>query len=139
MLANLLALAATVVLLVFMGYFMLGSLPLLVLEHDTPLDARFIRGFFNLYYRAVLLAAGATTVAYGVAGKPAFCAGMAILMLVVFLASRRIIPAMDALRETMKPDDAAAIARFRRLHMAGMLLNAAQLVAVGTSLLWLKL
>ncbi|MDM0068471.1 hypothetical protein [Variovorax sp. J31P207] len=44
------ALIPTVLLLVWMGFFMMGSLPLLVLKHDTPLDSRFIRGLFNVYY-----------------------------------------------------------------------------------------
>ncbi len=41
------ALVFTVALLVTTAYFLLGGLPLLVLDHDKPLDARFIRGFFN--------------------------------------------------------------------------------------------
>ena len=39
-----LALISTVALLVCMGFFMMGSLPLLILKHDTPLDSHFIRG-----------------------------------------------------------------------------------------------
>ena len=46
-----LALISAVVLLVWMGFFMMGSLPLLVLKHDTPVDSRFIRGLFNLVLR----------------------------------------------------------------------------------------
>src|SRR4051794_37478727 len=48
------ALISTVALLVWMGFFMMGSLPLLILKHDTPLDARFIRGLFNVYYLALV-------------------------------------------------------------------------------------
>jgi len=33
---------------------MLGSLPLLILKHDTPVDARFIRNLFSLYYAAAM-------------------------------------------------------------------------------------
>lgn len=139
MLANLLSLGTTVVLLVFMGYFMLGSLPLLVLNHDTPLDARFIRGFFHLYYRAVLPAALAAAAAYAFAGHPAYCAGMLVLALVVFQSRRVVLRDMDRVRETMTSDDAAAIARFRRLHIGGMVLNVVQLLLVALSLLWLKL
>ena len=46
------ALFFTVVLLVIIAYFLMGGLPLLVLKHDVPLDARFIRSFFNAYYAA---------------------------------------------------------------------------------------
>nr|WP_222622452.1 hypothetical protein [Ramlibacter albus] len=122
-----------------MGYFALGSLPLLILKHDTPMDARFIRGFFHLYYRAVLFAAVTTSVAYAFAGQPGFCAGMAVLALVVFTASRIVLPGMDALRNTMTPEDAGAIARFRRLHGYGMALNALQVVTVGWSMTLLRL
>ena len=86
-----LALVATVGVLICMGYFMLGSLPLLVLNHDTPLDARFIRGLFHL---------------------------------------RGIVSRMDAVRAAMTATDAEAIARFRRLHVGGMLLNVVQLMAL---------
>jgi hypothetical protein len=131
MLPKVLALATTVVLLVFMGYFMLGSLPLLVLKHDTPTDARFIRGFFNVYYRAVLLAAIVSAVAYAFAGQPLFCAGMTALAIVVEAARRVVLSRMDYLRGVMTADDAAAIAKFRRIHIGGMVLNAAQLAALG--------
>ena len=49
-----LPLATIVLLLLWMGFFMLGSLqlPLLILRHDTPLDARFIRGRFDVYSSA---------------------------------------------------------------------------------------
>jgi hypothetical protein len=139
MLANVLALASTVILLVVMGYFMLGSLPLLVLKHDTPLDARFIRGFFDLYYRALLVAAGASALAYAVAGKFAFFAGLTCLAAVAFVARRRMIPQMDAARAALAPHDQATIRRFRRLHIAGMLLNFVQLMGVASSLLLLRL
>lgn len=63
----------TVALLVTTAYFLMGGLPLLVLQHDTPVDARFIRGFFNLYYRAVLVTAVGAAASYawlGWAGWP---------------------------------------------------------------------
>ncbi len=37
------ALFSTIPLLLCMGYFFMGSLPLLILKHDTPMDSRFIR------------------------------------------------------------------------------------------------
>lgn len=49
MLTTILPLATIVLLLLWMGFFMLGSLPLVILRHDTPLDARFIRGLFDVY------------------------------------------------------------------------------------------
>ena len=71
------ALFFTVALLVTTAYFLLGSVPLLVLKHDTPLDARFVRGFFNTYYLGAMVTAGAAAVSYAVAGNPGFAAGAA--------------------------------------------------------------
>ena len=39
------ALFFTVVLLAVTTYFLLGSVPLLTLKHDNPIDARFIKSF----------------------------------------------------------------------------------------------
>jgi hypothetical protein len=36
----------------------LGSLPLMILKHDSPLDARFIRACSTCNYKAVMVAAG---------------------------------------------------------------------------------
>ena len=44
------AMVCTVVLMVTNAYFLMGSMPLLTLRHDTPLDARFIRAFYATYY-----------------------------------------------------------------------------------------
>lgn len=134
MLPIVVALMATVVLLVWMGFFMMGSLPLLVLAHDTPLDSRFIRGLFNVYYLAVMLTATAATLSYAWAGRPVFALGMAFIAALAFaLRGWIIIPRMDLLRETV-PAAEASIREFRRLHIAGMVLNLVQLAAVAWAL-----
>ena len=51
------ALLFTVVLLAVTAYFLLGSVPLLVLKHDNPMDSRFIRSFYITYFRIALIAA----------------------------------------------------------------------------------
>ena len=62
----------TVALLVTTAYFLMGGLPLLTLKHDTPLDARFVRGFFNVYYRAAFWA---SPVSYTHLTLPTICSG----------------------------------------------------------------
>jgi len=139
MLPVVIALIATVILLVWMGFFMMGSLPLLVLKHDTPLDSRFIRGLFNVYYVAVMLTASAAALSYAWSGKPAFAIGMALIAALAFALRRWIIiPRMDLLRHTI-PDTGTSIFRFRRLHVAGMMLNMAQLCTVAWALTRLAL
>ncbi|MBI2770806.1 MAG: hypothetical protein HYX47_14360 [Burkholderiales bacterium] len=134
-----LALLATVGLLISMGFFMLGSLPLLILKHDTPLDARFIRGLFHYYYRAVLVTSTAATIAYAFAKRPAFSLGMCVVAVLALIAHRLVIGRMDALRGTMTPEDAVGIHSFRRWHVGGMAFNVLQLATVAYGLTGLSL
>src|SRR4051794_14553180 len=126
--------ATLVLLLVWMGFFMLGSLPLMILKHDTPLDARFIRGLFDVYYKAVMVVAAAGTLAHALAGRPATTAGLAAVGGIAFWSRREILSRMDRLRVTMTADDAAGIRRFRRLHVLGMVMNFVQLLAICVAL-----
>ena len=135
-----LSLLATVLLMVWMGFFALGSLPLLVLNHDTPLDARFIRGLFNVYYLAATFTGSAASLAYVWAGMPGFAIGTGCIAALSFSLRRWfIIPRMDGLRATMTAEDTASILRFRVLHILGMMLNVAQLGTLAWSLTKLKL
>lgn len=134
MLPTVAAFITIVILLVWMGFFMLGSLPLMILKHDTPLDARFIRGLFDVYYKAVMVTAGAGALAHGVAHRPVIAAGMAGVALIAFVSRRRILSRMDELREAMTATDTGRIRQFRSLHVWGMVLNLAQLLAICVAL-----
>ncbi len=128
------ALMATVLLLVWMGFFMMGSLPLLILKHDTPLDSRFIRGLFNVYYLAVMFTGSAAALCFAWSGRPIFSVGMAFIAGLAFSLRRwLIIPRMDLLRGTIPAVDVSA-RQFRRLHIAGMTLNVVQLGTVAWAL-----
>jgi hypothetical protein len=133
--ALLAALFFTVALLVTTAYFLLGSVPLLVLSHDTPMDSRFVRGFFNTYYLAVMYIAGATAVSYVAAGRPAVAAGAAGLVILAIAMRRKIVAKMDALRTQIDAGAGAVIASFRRLHLMAILVNLAQLVLIVWSLI----
>lgn len=128
------ALVFTVALLVTTAYFLLGSIPLLVLRHDTPLDARFVRGFFNIYYVAAVVTAGATSISYALAGRPALATGAAALALLAFILRRKVIPTMDALGAQIQANAMNAVPGFRRTHIAAIAVNLVQLVAIVWSL-----
>jgi hypothetical protein len=121
---------ATVILLVCMGFFMLGSLPLLVLKHDTPLDSRFIRGLFNVYYVAVMITATIGAASFALADRPDFALAFSIIGFIGVVSRHMFIARMDTLRGTMTATDHLAIRRFRLLHIAGMLSNVVQLMAL---------
>jgi hypothetical protein len=133
------ALFFTVALLVTTAYFIMGSIPLLVLKHDTPLDSRFVRGFFNSYYLGAMFTAGATATSYAFAGRLVFAGGAAALALVAALLRRKVIPQMDSLRAEIDAGGADAIARFRRTHLSAILINVAQLALIVWSLVTFSL
>lgn len=122
----------TVALLVTTAYFIMGSLPLLVLKHDTPLDARFVRGFFNLYYRAALVTATATAISFAAAGRLGIAAGAAALAVLSLVLRRQVIPKMDALGAQIQSstDYTSAIPGFRKTHVTAIAINLAQLVVI---------
>ena len=130
----LIALFFTVALLVTTVYFILGSIPLLVLKHDTPLDASFVRGFFNLYYVAAVVTASATSISYAFAGRPALATGAAALAVLAVLLRKKIIPKMDALGTQIQSNDMDAIPGFRKTHITAIAINVVQLVAIVWSL-----
>lgn len=125
----------TVALLVVTAYFLLGSIPLLVLKHDTPLDSRFVRGFFNTYYLAAMFTAAATAASYAIAGQPVYAAGAAGLAILAASLRRWIIPKMDTLQAQIRQSNNEAIPGFRRTHVIAILINLAQLVAIVWSLI----
>ncbi len=123
------ALISTVVLLVWMGFFMMGSLPLLILKHDTPVDSLFIRGLFNVYYVAIMATAAVGALSSAIAGRPLIALALGGVAGVGFAGRHWFVSRMDIVRGTMTADDSSAIWQFRRLHVTGMLLNAALLAA----------
>jgi hypothetical protein len=120
----------TVALLFTTGYFLLGGLPLLVLKHDVPLDARFIRGFFNVYYRAAFWTALGACASFALWGRFGFALGAALIAAVATLLRSRLLPAMQRLGSRIESSEGDAIRSFRRVHVIALLLNVAQLVVL---------
>ena len=133
--ALLIALFFTVALLVITTYFILGGVPLLILKHDTPMDSRFVRGFFDTCYLVTMMTATATAVSYVFAGWSALAAGAVVLALLAAILRRKIIPRMDALRDQIQVTGESPRSAVRRIHAAAKLLNVTQLVLILWSLI----
>jgi len=133
------ALFFTVALLVTTAYFLMGGLPLLILKHDTPLDSRFVRGFFNVYFLAAMATAAGTAISYAFLGRPGFAVGAAALGLAAAGLRQNMLPKLDRLRLQIVADDAAAIRRFQKIHLSLLLSNLLQLVLLVWSLTKLSL
>ena len=130
MLSKAVVLLSLVALIFPMVFFTFASPPLRILKHDTPQDARFVRGLFNYYYSVVMIAASVGAVGQMAVGRIAVGLAMGGVAAFVFAVRRWVVPRMDALRERIAGGDATAIPSFRRLHIAGILLNLVQVGVV---------
>lgn len=133
----------TVAMLCVSVYFLLGSVHLLILKHDTPVDGNFIRSFFNLYYRVAAFVAGAATLSYAFSGRLWFAVGAAVIAVLSVALRRTIIAKMDLLQSQIQSriqtTDIEAIPEFRKIHLRAILISLVQLVAVVWSLFLFKL
>ena len=129
----------TVAMLCVSVYCLLGSVPLLILKHDTPVDGNFIRSFFNLYYRVAAFVAGAATLTYAFSGRLWFAVGAAVIAVLSMVLRRTIIAKMDLLRSQIQTTDVEAIPEFRKIHFRAIVISLVQLVVVVWSLFSLKL
>lgn len=120
----------TVALLCVTAYFLLGSVPLLILKHDTPVDSNFIRSFFNLYYLMATVVATAATLSYAFSNRPWFAVGAAVIAILSACLRRTVIAKMDALKTNIHAADLEAIPEFRKTHITAIVISVVQLAAV---------
>jgi len=132
--ALMVALLFTVALLVTHAYFLMGSVPLLILKHDIPMDSRFVRSFYNTYYLAAAFNASAAAMSFAVAGRLLFALAAAALALLGVVLRRRVLPRMDSLQAQIQACVTSAIPAFRRIHVVAILVNVAQLAFIVWSL-----
>ena len=125
MMIKALALVSTVLLLMTLGFSVLGTTPLLVLKHVQPMDSRVIRQVFHYCYRLIAVVAIAACIVNALVDRQdvSVCAG-AIAILVLAL-HHWILMRMDALRVTMHDGDTQAVSNFRQLHAMGVFMNIA--------------
>lgn len=128
------ALLFTVVLLAVTTYFLLGSVPLLILKHDNPMDSRFIRSFYITYFRIALIAAVATCFSYALAKRPALAFGAAGIALLTVLLRKHLITRMDQLGAQIQANELVAIPAFLKMHKSAILINCSQLLVILMSL-----
>ena len=129
------ALVFTVALLVTTAYFLLGGLPLLVLDHDTAVDAKFVRSFFNIYYKVTFITAVGAALSFAALGRPSFAIGAGALAWTSTLLRDRLIPKMDQLGAAIQTDGLPAIGSFRQIHCIALLINLFQLALLVWALL----
>lgn len=124
------ALAAIVIVLFPMGYFLLAAPAFLLVKLDIPEVAQLLRGMFSVHFLMVSIAGVIATVAFVVVGRPVFAVGLAAIAALAFWARPRFLRQWDAEIDARSAGDLDAVRRLRRMHCGGMLGNALQVVAV---------
>lgn len=138
-LGNLFSVVFTVGMLATTVYFLLGSIPLLILKHDTPIDSSFIRSFFNLYYRVAMFVATGAALSYLASERYAFAAGAAVIALLATVLRRTVVAKMDTLKTHIHAANFEAIPEFRKIHFQAIQISFILLIVVVWSLFSFKL
>jgi len=124
------ALAATIILLFPMGFFLLSAPGFLLVKLDIPEVTQLLRGLFKAHFLMVSIAGVIGTVVFVVAGRPVFAIGIGLIAAFAIWARGWFLRRMDAEVNARDAGDADAVRRMRWLHWEGMLSNAIQLAAV---------
>ena len=128
------ALFFTVALLAVTAYFLLGSIPLLTLQHDNPVDSRFIRSFYITYFRIAFIVAVATAISYVMAARTGFAIGATLIAVLTWVLRRHFITQMGQIAEQIQADKTEAIPAFQKLHKSAIGINTTQLLTILCSL-----
>ncbi|QCK88143.1 hypothetical protein E8L99_21465 [Phreatobacter aquaticus] len=124
------ALIATVILLLPMGYFLLAAPGFLLVKLDIAPVTVLMRSMFSGYFRVLTVAAIVSTLAFATEGRLATVAGIALIAGGAIVARAWFLRRMDAELSARDGGDAAAVGRLRRLHWEAMGYNAAQLAVL---------
>ena len=128
------ALAAIVILLFPMGYFFLASPAFLFVKLDIPPVTQLLGGMFSVQFLMLRITAVIGMIAFAVAGRPSFVAGIGLIAAFAFWGRDWFMRRWQAQLNARDAGDADAVRRLRRLHWGGMLTNAVVLIAVVASI-----
>jgi hypothetical protein len=98
------------------------------------MDAKFIRAFYNTYYRIAFFTAVGAALSYALSARPGFAVGAAAIAGVAWVLRSKFIPQMALLESQIQVDDVAHIPVFRKIHKTALMINFAQLAAILGSL-----
>jgi hypothetical protein len=132
--ANHAALFFTVAMLAVTTYFLLGSIPLLILKHDNTMDAKFIRSFYITYFKFAIVVAMGGTFCYVLAARPLLALGAAAIATLTLILRYKFIPQMDQLGAAIQGNNLMAIPDFRKIHKTAIYINTTQLLTLLGSL-----
>jgi hypothetical protein len=121
------ALIATVILLLPMGYFLLAAPGFLLVKLDIAPVTVLMRSMFSGYFRVLTVAALMSTAAFATEGRLIIVVGIALIAGCALAARRWFLTRIDAELGARDAGDQDAVRRLRGLHWKAMGYNAVQL------------
>jgi hypothetical protein len=128
--SNPVVLAATIILLFPMSYFLLSSPAFLLVRLDIAEVSQLLRGHFHAHFLMVSIAGSVASIAYASAGRPVFAICVGLIAAFSVCARRWFLRRIDRQISARDTGEADANSRLRRLHWSGMLSNALQVAAI---------
>ena len=132
--ANEAALAALILLLFPMLYFLIASLTFFLAKLQDPVVTRLLRGLFHTYFTAVGVLGAIGTLAFLLAGRPMVATALAAIAALAVAARGWFLHHVDAWIRARDAGNAEAVRRLRRLHLGGIAYNAVQLAVLVLSI-----
>jgi len=124
------AMFATVILLLPMGYFLLAAPAFLLVRLDVPSVAMLLRIMFNGYFLTLVTTGAIGTIAVAAEGRLVLAIGIGLVTAFAASSRRWFLRRMDARLGDRAAGNADAARQLRRLHWGGMLSNAIQLAVI---------
>jgi len=124
---NPVALIATVLLLLPMGYFLLAAPGFLLVRLDIPQVTLLLRSLFSGYFLILAVDAALGTLAFAMEGRMVAAAGVAAIVVGAVPMRTWFLRQLDEQMRARDAGDPAAVRKLRQLHWQGMVYNGAQL------------
>jgi hypothetical protein len=128
------ALAAIVILLFPMGFFLMSSPAFLLVRLDIVEVTQLLRGVIWAYLVMVGIAGIIAALIFAATGRPVFVVGMGAISAFAILVRPRLLERWDALLRARDAGETCAVQRLRQLHWGTMAMNIIQLGAVVSSI-----
>ncbi len=124
---NPVALIATVLLLLPMGYFLVAAPGFLLARLDIPQVTLLLRSLFSGYFLVLAVDAALGTLAFAIEGRLLAAAGIATIVVCAVPVRAWFLRQLDEQMRARDAGDAGAVRRLRQLHWQAMGYNGVQL------------
>src|SRR4051812_11715345 len=134
MVPDALPVAALVIILVCLAYFVMAFIPFLFVRLDIPEVSRLFRGLFDTYFRMAGGIGFVAMIIFALSGRMAIAGGMLLFAAAAISVRKGVLQRIDTQQSAFQSGDIAAMRRLRLIHWGGMLANVVVIATVVSSI-----